>query len=535
MPTPDPNSRTNINFSTDTNDTNSLRAYFIGQDGTTAITIDNWTEFNLERDFFIAPDGFTLVLEDDRAPQLYNQIFEGMAVVLIIVSGSATFTFMLGYIFSFLFEYDKTGHGQKLTIKGQDLLGWMQKSVCLPNLGNTATTSNFHFKENTLMLPALQTIFDAFTSTKGLNNVILQDFEDKSSATLGTGGQEGLHQNRTAKGRGISKSLLTSLNHLLSPNPDETYLAYATRISKHWGQEIKMQNGTGVAGSTSFHSQTVEVTCPTYNLDGSEYTYSLYCDPGLNSAPSATDLGKFNVLTGSVKIDMESQSSVIIVEKATSGNNTYYQSSRKCVIINELVAYSRGQNSNIQSALVSDPNTRLDNSMLVPFPEINNVVTELTQKYNYLQIQTNFQLYSHILGIFTKPNTFGFTVASPKYTMDLEAHTDDELKFAACKLMAEEQDKFMVLNYSVVGFSQKNNVWTTNRMCYVKDTLAGIEGFFWIKKVNFTLSKHAGAITHLELTLPYTHLGLEPIKSTGTSSAQAAITKKAYYGGTSVA
>lgn len=490
-----------------------LQADFLADDYTTIVSISDWTEFNLERDFFNPADAFTLVLEDDRAQQLQQQLFEGMAVNLSIISKGISYTFMTGYIFSYHYETDRVGRGQRLTIMGQDLLGWMNKSVCPPNLGNTATNTNFHFKPDTLISDALQTIFNAFASRRNLSSIQFQDFEDKSF-TLATGGAQGLKQPKSGKGRGLQKSLQRQLNHKTTPNDGETYLQYAIRLAKHVGQNIKMQNGL----APNLPNQIIQVTAPTYDPNNDEYLYQLV---DVEPQPNVSYTISNNILAGSLKIDIESQPSVIVVEKATSGNNTFYQSSRKVIVVNELTGYPRQLANNIvsnnQQRAQFDPDSAqiiqdVNSATFTPIQEVQDFISQLVNKYNYLQIKTNYDLYA-AANIFTFQvnNQVQTNISSPAYHMDLHAHTDEELQFSASMLMAEAQDKYLTLNYSTTGFSQNGKIWTTNRLCYVYDDQIGIKNLFWIRKVNFTLSRGAGAITHLELTLPYTHLGLEPI------------------------
>jgi hypothetical protein len=468
--------------------------------------VTNFTEFNIERNFFVAPDAFTLVLEDDRAKQLSSQLFGGMAVELTLTGSGSNGgqLLMLGYIFNYHYNLDRTSHGQKLVISGQDLLGWLNKAVCLPNLGNAALGTNFHFKADDTFPTIMQTIFDAaFANNIGPISAVgtgfsLSYFDPKVGLqNLATGG-EGLKQ---GKGRNISKSMNRALNHLSSSNMGETYLGFALRIAKHFGQNIKMQQGS---------TYQIQIGAPTYNLDNSNYNFRL--------THSLSDPTYNNILEGGINLDVESQPSAIIVEKATSGNNFFWQGARKCVVVNEISGYPPVPNGSLQrigSGGGIAAGISANFSSVYPIDNVNQALSQLISQYNYIQLTPNQQLYSLIqnCGI-SLVNT---TISSPEYLMDLSAHSDEELQFAAALRMAEAQDKYLVLNYVVDGFFQKDGdgdsyLWQTDAMCQVDDEALGISGLFWIKKVNYSQNRSGGTHTYLELTLPYTHLGLESIE-----------------------
>jgi hypothetical protein len=457
-----------------------LSVEFLDQYGNPTATINNWTSFNLERDFFIPADGFVLELQDDRATQLNAQLQLGMAVLFKINNN----TIMTGYIFDYNLSYDKKA-GQKLTISGKDLLGYMEIAVCYPNLGSVDSNTNFHFKATDTIQTALQTIFNAFTAEAQLPQKITVDVEDGEYLTFATGFATGIAR-RGKSARGIASSLRRNLGHLTAPNKGETYLSYAIRICKHIGANIKMSPGT---------NDTIIVSAPTYDREGNQiphYLVNAIDDPSYN-----------NILNGNIKYSISSQPSVVIVEMATAGNNVYYKSVFKAIVINELTGY--------------DPNPAFDDYTLDnAIPNVKSAIKQLTNNQKvmlggqtsstgYYLLPPNNDINVKISGSPNLPPNVQTQASVPKYFVDSNAHTNDECIFAAAMAMAEAQDKFIVINYSVKGFTQFGAVWYPNLMTHVVDEDLNIESDFWIKKVNFTRTRTSGTITHLELTLPYTH------------------------------
>src|ERR1700674_2913958 len=97
--------------------------------GSKSITIGNWTSYNVERDFFVPADAFTLVCEDDRADQLNNDIQLGMKVRLRVNNN----TVLIGYVDDFQYTYNRSS-GKQLTITGRDVLGMASDATVFPNL-----------------------------------------------------------------------------------------------------------------------------------------------------------------------------------------------------------------------------------------------------------------------------------------------------------------------------------------------------------------------------------------------------------------
>lgn len=476
---------------------------FLDQNGAVTKSITNWTSLNVERDYFTPSDAFTLVLEDDREMELQAELQAGMAVKLSI----DTHPIMIGYILKYNIKYSKNVY--TLTISGKDLLGYMGQAVCYPNLGHPGSTTNFHFNVNDTIQTALQTIFNAFTSSVLIPNISVE-VEDGAYLTFATGFATGVKR-KGKTGRGISHSLNKAMGHLTAPNKGETYLAYALRLAKHIGANIKLAPG---------RQDVVIVSPPTYDRTNTSpfklYHYKTKPNNLMN-----------NILSGEMDIDIDGQPSVIIAELATQGSNTYYQSTLKAVVINELTGYPRGINSTGTNGALgpltfnfSGANALVSGSILSlseAIPSVQLAINSLTNgqqitidnnsdgyaKTGYILLNPNDDVYNELPRTVIAMQT---QISCPSYFIDQNAQTLGELRFGAAKAMAEKQEKYFTLKYSVEGWVQNGAIWYPNMMCYVRDEITSpaypIDGMFWIRKVNYIKSKDT-YICNLELSLPY--------------------------------
>jgi len=481
---------------------------FLDNQYNVVMSIKNFTAFTIERDFFTPADAFTLVLADDRVYQLNNAIHQGMLVRFTVQQPNGKQSIaMYGYIFKFKLGYDSTG-GTQLHIEGQDLLGFMGKGYPFPNLGHT-TQTNFHFAQTDTLITAFGTICDAFTGVAQLPNKIIIGVEDGADLTFATGFATGI-RTRGKTGRNLARSFQTQLGHLTTPNKGETYLSYLIRLAKHVGCNVKMSPGT---------NDTIIVSPPTYDRSHTtpfRINHSTYGGV-LSFLSSPQDIN--NVLSGEITIDMSDQPSSLIVEMATQGNNAYYRNTKKCIVVNELTGYKHEKTTYTQKLSVDN---MLDNISLA----IKDLTTGKVGQ-GYLQLPPNQDLFNSLPYFALDINT---EVSLPKYFIDQNAHNDAELEFGTAMAMAEAQDKFIVMNYTVDGLSQNGAVWYPNMMCRVYDNIThgiyfipnsrlkghfdvnnvsevatAIDSDFWISKVQWSGDREHYQ-THLTLSLPYTHI-----------------------------
>lgn len=463
------------------NSTNTLvQTLVLQQSGTVTAggnTIGNYSQVNLENDFFTPSNGMTFVIESNDVYQVSIFLFRGFKVKAA-VNGNPVF---VGYIWDYDLQYTRDG-GTRVTVKCKDLLEYMAQGTIFPNMGKTDSSgnplnTNFHFKATDTLSYALTTIANAFASATATNNITVQT-DNSGSLTFATGFSVGLRQKgKTPASR--TKSLTSALNSLTTPMKGESYLAYMVRLAKHAGGNLKM--------STS-DDNVIYCASPTYDrANPSPFQLIHYLTPPSNA--------NNNVLSANFKFSLEKQPSVVITEANTQGDGKFYQGSIKGVAINELTGFP----------LV--PGTPQ------PISSVQSAVTNLTTGQlgtGYVLAPFNAQLYTQRANMFIDIDT---TVSLPFYTVDYNAHTSDEVSFAASKILSEHQDRYVEFVYRVQGWTMAGTtaVWQPDMMVtiieeiFAPGTTVKYNFPMWIRRVNFIKTRNGGTETEIFCTLPYTH------------------------------
>ena len=455
---------------------------FIDSNGATQ-SITDWTDYNIQRDFFDPADGFTLVCEDDRSDQLNSLMQVGMRLLFTINN----FTILVGYIDTMEYTYARGGHGKSLTIKGRDVCGVLGDACLYPNLGLGGTT-DYQFNPETTLSQAMNAIFlNGLTSIEVITTQSIGfDLTQLSNSSLGSltagkGFGSGI-RSKAKTGRGISSSYQSNLKRLCKPEKEETYLKYATRLLKHAGAFIKCLPGSDSA---------LFVGRPLYDIQNAPYSLiHTFNSPNNNSN---------NIHEGKLKVSYKEQPSVIIGE-AVHGQANFRKQTTKAICINEFTGYIPGSTTlSIDTAL----------------PNVKNAVQQLTtgpasqtNQGGYYLIAANNDLYTaadqNVIGVKTN-------FSRPYYYVDYNAQTPQELIIGVAELMATFQDKFFHLEYLVDQHSNNGVPWGINQMCNVSDDTFGpsnkcLTGQYWIQKVNFTKSRAEGTQTTVLMRLPFTHV-----------------------------
>ena len=434
------------------------------------IDLQDWqtTSYRVSKDFFGGASQFSATFEDDRADQLLNIISMGQSISFRGFQGNQNV--MIGFIDSIEINPKRSG-GKSLTINGRDRLGMLSDASLYPNLGDQSIKTIYHFKATDTLYSVVQTIFQ---SSPGITDFLIND--DIKGLTATTGFGVGIRSaGKTA--RGLSKSFLTNLNHLLQPSDGETYLSYATRICKRAGCIVRMQEGS---------DNTIFVGPPTYDRERSpNFSIVRY---------SLSDL-RSNVLEGRMNINIKDQPSIIIAQSVNGINHpTFKRTTKKVICANEFTAYEQGPNITLTKS-----NAR---------PSVQTSLDALTSGTNgYWPLKPNQALFDIIPNTIANINT---TVSRPKYVNDHNSQTEEELQFYVAELMAHYQDQYFSLEYEVEGHSQNGVYWAPNLMVKVFDQSfhpeKPIDGNFWIRRVEFMNDRSGGARTRLTLNLPYIHV-----------------------------
>lgn len=459
--------------------TNAVISDLLITSGGSGGSFDNSTRINFEKDFFTPANGITVVLEDDRISQLTSFLQRGLKVK-VLINGNLNMT---AFIFDYHLSYSKTS-GTQLTLTCKDLLEYMGQGTVYPNMGQVNSAgqtlaTNFHFKPTDTLKYALQTIANTFVQASSGKSVTVQT-DDSGSLTFATGFKTGIAA-KGKSGKRQQKSLSKNLGHLTTPQKGESYLAYMLRLAKHAGCNIKMSNSD---------ENIIIVKPPSYDrTEQPPFELIHYMAP--------PDNVKNNVISAQLRFNLDNQPSVVIVEANTSGDGKFYQSSHKAIAINELTGYGFPGAADTSDAI---------NSVSLAIAQL----TDGNLGSGYVLAPFNSQLYGVRSNLSIDIDT---EISMPYYTVDYNAHTREEATFAAAKILAEHQDRYVEFRYIVQGWTMAgtNAVWQPDMMVYVADEVfhPGSSSFtklpMWIRRVNFTKNRTGGTITEIVCQLPYTH------------------------------
>ena len=483
-------------------------------------SIDDWTSVNIERDFFVPADGGTIVIEDDRIDQLRSVLQNGMKLKISINNNPI----MYGYIFKFNIRVSRDS-GTSLTIQFKDLLEYMAQGTCPPNMGYNSQT-NFHFNATDTLQTILKRVVDVFNAEIGKlpNQDIQIKVDDTPYMTTATGFGFGLRYSGK-RPKAYARSLSKALNHITSPQKGESYLSYILRLVKHIGADIKMAPGS---------DNVIIVQSPSYESNFEfKLNHFLSKQGYLNGAGCSSN--ENNVHDIEWEYNLDDQHSVVVLEMNTSGDGKFYQNNLKAVAVNEIIGYNINNSTELiggklevhafgHLVLPGYPTNRPDGPSINPLPQVESFIKQTTTGNlgtGYKYCEPKQILYRQTVEFFqqTKVQT---KVCLPKYAVDPNAHTADELVAGAAKLLAEEQDKFLVVKCTADGWTYPGNIggqtkqiiWYPNNICFLSDeTVLGKGGIpfsgarFWIRKVNWIKNRNQGTKSIITLTLPYTHPG----------------------------
>lgn len=441
-----------------------LTANFLDQNGNIVTSIKNVTSYSLDSDFFMPADGFTLEIGDDRADQLNKNINIGSRVAISINDNPQ----LIGYVDKIQYSYNRGG-GKILHIQGRDALGTIGDSICHPSL---------KLAQDDTTITSLNKIFDIGSSWSkgyfnnsnpyGLYGLTSLSIDDRFSATKAIGGNVGIKARTGKTLRSLVKNLQHAIDHLIRPRHEEGIMQFAQRIAHQSGLEIKLARGG---------TFEVLINSPIYTRD----------TPPLYQLIKQSNNPKNNVITGSMDVNWTKQPTVIVGEVVASGG-LYRKEDRKVICINELTGYQRGLAPTLDNAL----------------PQVKEFVNSTTTKYGYYLMEPNVNLITSI------PNTIINLIPStyrPMFLYDENIASFEELKFAVAKKMAQYQNDFFTLHYTVENHTNNGNIWQPNQLVNVIDDTFdpnnSVGSVYWIKRVTFTKSRGGGTKTNLELKLPF--------------------------------
>jgi len=449
------------------------------------LVINNVTSYNIDIDFWLPVDAYTIEITDSNVDRLYRQMVQGDRIEIKINDDIV----ITGFVDLIQRSYDRNG-GNSLILSGRNALGIVQDAKVNPNIQST-------IKASTSYQNCFKQIFNQF----GLD-VILNLDEDLSKSAISTGGLTGQSQNITRTiGNQITKLRLPSakkfIQHNIIPAANEGYLAYAQRIAKQIGCLIRMDSS----------GKNVIISPPSYTYVGEALN--------LNAAQPGT-----NILSGSLQSNFRELPSAIIAECNVSANNgnSKYQVMR-VIKTNDIFGYDKNG-----VIIKSFTNLPVDvNNFFSYYKNIyeSNLPNTVTQNIYRNSLQNTINDFRKKGAVILEPNNlvqanlpYNFTRLAYnlnnlplriEYIKETRVASVEELENIVQIKMANYYDKAVEVNYSISGHTQGGVLYYPDYLVNVNDdSLALVGGKLWLRRCNYTRSRSAGTKTNLYFTLPYT-------------------------------
>jgi len=416
----------------------------IEQEDGEQVTIDNWTSYEINSDFFTPTDGFSLELSDDRIDQITSKIAIGNTINIYINNTLQ----MVGYLDKVNLRQSR--NGTSLYISGRDKFGLVCDTTTIPDIkiNDTDTYATAIFK-----------ILEPF-GFKQENIIGLKDIE-KESDIISIHGNRKYGMNVPGKtDRAAARALKLQVNHKLKPKKNEGLMEYLSRLSKRSGWILKLFPD----------GEHIWVGPPIYDRTEQPVTSIINRFNGIGN----------NVLESSYALDWSQQPAFIVAEASGFGGK-FRKNINNVVMVNDITSVGdKGILSFVQDRMIE------------------------LKKSGYKLIKQNFALLESIpkeLGKINKSNKQG--QLRQNFIYDHESKNLDELEYFVRMTMAEFNNKYLQLNYTLDGHTNQNSIWQINTLVNVEDDTYKLNSRFWIQSRKFTKSRDGGTKTELVLRLPY--------------------------------
>lgn len=410
------------------------------------LVIDNFVRYSFTNDFAANSDGFDFEIEDENLSNIVNKIRLAETFTLKVNDSVQA----KGRVTGVKFTHTRSG-GLHASFKACDLLGAVCKASIDPEINITAKDT-------------LESAIKKAMSPFGFSKF---EFDDSANRNLITGAKQG-KKIGGKKAKGKAASLQKFISHQCKPNNGESVFGFVERICKRFGLRVWLS----VDGETVYVSDADFDSPPLYTIDRSKSPKNSNC-----------------ILDGSVEVDWDNQPSIII-SQGKGGGGKFSKNKFHVLMVNEFTGL-------VRTAASYGPNP-IQN---VPTSKVQEFITKYKNKGSKL-IDTRpdliDQLPATIIGVYDP-------ISRPYFFFDEESKNSEELEFSTRRKMAEFQSKFLKLNYSVDGHSNRGTeaIYSVNTNIVVNDETLGVEGEYWIKKRTFTKSRGDGTKTHLELILKH--------------------------------
>jgi hypothetical protein len=338
-------------------------------------------------------------------------------------------------------------NGTKLKLTGRDILGIVCDGTMPPNIKITDTNT---FED---------ALFEAFkTAGWSKDKIAFVNFNNFADFKPET----------SQKGSGRRKG--KQIGHQLKPHKNEGFMEWALRICKRSGWNIKLTpNGEYIhIGSPSYETMSI--------------------DPIL--VHRITNSENNNVLGGELLIEWRRQPSYIIGEATGAGGN--FRKGINTVFVPNSCLIDQSKTILFEYGKLSAGMKWVDQNQQL----VDSLPKLLKDLFPKTAVEAN------------TPESFRKT--RPLYEYDDESKTMADLQYIMMHRMADFQNSFFQLNYSVDGHSYKVDGsvynYAINSMCKIVDETYDFDNHFWIQKRTFTKSRSGGTRTELSLRLPYLYV-----------------------------
>lgn len=433
--------------------------------------IKNWNSYTLSTDFLTPCDKFQFRVSSQDDVTLVNEVLVPGVKVQLVINNHIQCT---GFIDNIEISGDR--NGTDVIIEGRDILGRVVSS---------RTNYEIEYTTSMTVLDVLNKTLPTYGITKYIN-------DDQLNINVITGYEKG-------KGKYYSQTVEKPVIVGFKQNPDKSYILDSNK-QKIPIKEKKKVTETKAANKPGLKDLRVDQLKPKAGegeyafidrilkrhglvmramADGSGVVIDKpnFTGPMLfnifNRTGELRDLN--NVLKFHKKAEFVSQPS-LIVGAGFGGGKTARKSQFKAIIVNELVGLD-------------------DNGNILP-----EIQVEIAKHPGFKALPLRKELI---------PSRKLFSqklIPCFDYFHDDESKSQEQLEKMITRRLAEDQQKALVLTYTVEGHTQNGIPWCVNTLVNVDDDINNIHEKMWILNRRFEKTKSGGTKTTLTLIRPYTLL-----------------------------
>lgn len=430
-----------------------------------SVELTTWDRFSLRQDFLTPTVGWEFTSSTDT-PLIGQELFQEGTLVEICINDRIQCT---GHLERVQIRQNREG-GLVYTLSGRDILGSVVSGNIDPQIKIAPNMSVEDFLSAILIPFGIDTIYNSDANNlniiTGIDRNVKQTKQQRqvkqaiSAPVIGDNNSSSEIRFETTPIVSVVAGNRTDLKNLkldqIKPRIGEGAYQIIDRIISRLGYRVwAAADGTGII-----------VDKPDFET------------PGKHKLIRKTSQSQNNnIIDGDCTFNIEQQPSCIVA----SGNTTTADDdvvTIKVIAVNELVGFS-APNTPIESVL--NIISRYKQAKILPFR------SQLYPKQR--RVSANYS-------------------PTPMFIKDDESRNLAQLQSFARKQLSLRQKEYLVVNYTVEGFSYRNATqqfpWSVNTLVDVDDDVFGIHEPLWVLGKTFTKSRDGGTYTDLTLIKPYT-------------------------------